>query len=102
VPQVVVIVEIFVAQCQGIHALTDQLQHRVLDQLRVAVIVKASGKSPQDAHLLLDFSQQQPARIGGDPSTVEPSYHIALAKAVKRKRLLSTLCRHRAVSSLST
>ena len=47
VPQVVVVVEVFVAQGQGEHPLGDQFVDRVLDQLGIAVIVEAGGESPE-------------------------------------------------------
>ena len=48
VSQFVMVVEIFVAQCQSENPLGDQLHNRMLDQLRVAVIRKAAGKSCDD------------------------------------------------------
>ncbi len=42
------IVEILVAQRQGEDALPDQLAHRVLDQLRVAMVDELLGQSLDD------------------------------------------------------
>ncbi len=58
-----------------------QLQHGVLDQPGVAVIVGASGEPPQDAKLPVDLTQQQAARVGRDPPAVEPSPTSRLPRA---------------------
>ena len=44
--QLVVIVEILIAQGQPVHPLADQLLHRVLDPIRVAMIRETGGKLP--------------------------------------------------------
>ena len=45
VPQLIVIVEVLVAQRQAEDALADQRRHRVLDQLGVAAVAEAGGKA---------------------------------------------------------
>jgi hypothetical protein len=43
-PQLVVVVEVFVTQRQGEHALLEQFLDRVLDQLRISEVVEAAGE----------------------------------------------------------
>ena len=52
-PQLVVIVQVFVAQSQGKHALLDQFQRGMLDQLRIAEIVEAAGQVGEQTRLSL-------------------------------------------------
>jgi hypothetical protein len=44
-PQFIVVIEILIAQCQAEHALPDQVQQGVLDQVGAAVVLEASGEA---------------------------------------------------------
>jgi hypothetical protein len=48
VTQLIVIVEVFVAQREAVDALAQQLQHRVFDLLRVTVVDETLGELPND------------------------------------------------------
>ena len=78
-PQIVVVVEILVAQSQTVDPLADEIEDGVLDQISVAVIDKAVGELPQDARPLLDLSKQQAPSVGTE---VPPS---KLAITARRK-----------------
>lgn len=56
-PQLIVVVEIFVAQREAVDSLPDQLAHGVLDQRRLPVIAETGRKLAQDAGALLDRAQ---------------------------------------------
>jgi hypothetical protein len=77
VPQLVVIVEILVAQRQPKHALRDEVQQRMLDLLGVAVVGEAGGEAPYDSRARLQFLQQQGSPIGGDVAPIEAPNQFA-------------------------
>jgi hypothetical protein len=98
VSQPVMVVEIFVAQRQPKNPLGDQVLDGMLDPLGIAVIGETSGKSPDDRHFLLDFSQQQSPRVGRDGPAIESSTNFPLRQGLKIKSIRVTLCLHRAAS----
>ena len=59
VSRVVVVVEVLVAQGQGIGALRDEVVQGMLDRLRVAMVAEAGGEPAGDAGDLLDLAEQQ-------------------------------------------
>jgi hypothetical protein len=71
VPQLLVVVQIFVAQGQTIDSLGYQLLHRMFDQIRISIIGEAAGKLAQDPDALLDLPQQQTTAVSADRSTIE-------------------------------
>jgi len=100
-PQLVVVVEIFVAQSQAKDSLPQQLLDRMFDQFFIAIISETAGQLPDDARLLLDLPQQQPTGIGGDRP---PSKRATTSRRPRpwnsnvcwvHCRLLGTLCLHR-------
>ena len=57
-PQLVVVVQILIAQAEGKDALFEQLLDREVDQVGVAKVVKTLRELPHDAAASLDFPQQ--------------------------------------------
>jgi len=94
-PQLVMVVEIFVAESDAEHALADQRRHPVLDQVRAAGIRKASREAPDQADRAIRRSKQQRTRIRGDRAAVESRLHTTAFNRCKTKQLCATLCRHR-------
>ena len=82
-PQLVVIVQVLVAQRQPIDTLRHQLLDRVLDPHRIAMVTKTGGKLRDDPGALLHLAQQQTARIAGDYAPVKPTPHFALSEGMK-------------------
>jgi hypothetical protein len=78
IPQLLVIVQIFVAQSQTIDSLGHHLLHRMFDQIRIPIIGEAGGKLAKHPDALLDLPQQQTTAITGDRSTVELRADLAL------------------------
>ena len=58
VPQVIVVVEVFVAQGQGIDSLGYEMFKGVLDELGVTMIGKASGELPNDTGEFLGLAER--------------------------------------------
>jgi len=95
VPQLVVVVEVLIAQRDAEHPLTDQSCNRVLDALRVAPVPEASGKPANQPDRLVGPSQQQCTRVRADHAAVERAHNGAALHGSEIERILPTLCRHR-------
>ena len=100
VPQLVVIIEVFVTQGQSEDPLPQKLLDRVFDPFFVAMIGKTLSQLPDDARVLLDLSQQQTTGIRGDRAAVKPDRDSTAGEGLKIERLSLTLCGHWAASLL--
>ena len=69
--QLLVIVQILVAQGQSVNPLPHQLPHLVFPQLRIPIVAKAARELADDARPLLHFAQQQSPSVTGDGSAVK-------------------------------
>jgi len=95
--QLVVVVQVFVAQRQPINPLRHQFSNRVLHLLWDPMVSKAGREALDDPRPLLHLAQQQPARVRGHRSPVKPAYHLALIQRMKFEGFLATLCPQKAV-----
>jgi len=73
--QLVVIVEVFVAQRQAEDPLAHQCLDLMLDIARVAPIGEAGAKATHQPDALVDLSQQQRTSVRGDVPAIETGYH---------------------------
>jgi len=80
VPQVIVVVEVFVAQGQGIDSLGYEMFKGVLDELGVTMIGKASGELPNDTGEFLGLAEQQAAAVGRDVAAIKRGEDLAGAE----------------------
>jgi hypothetical protein len=71
VPQLLVIVQIFVSQGQTIDSLGHHLLQRVFDQIGIPIIGKAGGKLAQYPDTFSDLPQEQTTAIAADRSAIE-------------------------------
>ena len=94
VPQVVMVVEVFITECQTVDPLGEELFDGMLDPVGITVIGVAGGKLPDDARETFGLTQQQAPRIGSHLATVKTGHHISATEGVKRKRFWITLCTH--------
>jgi len=72
--QLVVIVQVFIPQCQAEDALSHQGLDLMLDIARVASIDEAVGEATHQPEALIDLSQQQCACVRGDVPTIKTGY----------------------------
>ena len=72
--QLVVIVEVFIAQRQAKDALPHQRLDLMLDIARVAPIGEAGGEATHQPEATIDLSQQQCTCVRGDVPTIETGY----------------------------
>jgi len=91
-PELFVIVEVFIPQSQRHHPLQEKFLDGEFDEFFVPMIGETPGKLPDDAEPVLDFPQEQPARIGGDGSAIKIGHDFASSVRLKQKALSVTLC----------
>jgi hypothetical protein len=95
VAQLIVIDQILVAERQPEHPLAHEGCHRMLDQLRGAVILKAGGKALHEMDGAIRLAKQQRPGLRGDRPAVKRGHHGAAIHGCKSKQVWATLCRHR-------
>ena len=94
-PQLVVVIEVLIAERNPEHPLADQGGHRVLDQILTAMIAKAGGKSIHQIDRAIGRAEQQSTRIRRHQSRIEGRFHNPAFHHSKIKSFCATLCRHR-------
>ena len=87
--EVVVVVEVLVAQRQGVDPLGDQLLDGVLDEVGVAVVGEAGGELADDPGESLGLAEQQGAAVGGDVAAVEVGEDFVGSRAWESRGRLS-------------
>ena len=95
VAQVVVVVQILVAQGEAGDALGHERGNGVCGEARIAVVGEAAGDAVEQAAVPPDLPEQQRPRIGGDRPAVEGGRDFTTLTALKSERNDLTLCRHR-------
>jgi len=85
-PELFVIVQILIAQCQTVDPLGDQLFYGVFHQQRIAPVEKALRQPWQQIQALVGFPQQQPTAIGGYRSPIESGHHFSRKMGCKLER----------------
>jgi hypothetical protein len=98
VAQLVVVVDVLVAKRQPEHALPDQRRHKVLHQLRAAMIAEAAGKAINQFDRSIRRAEQQRPGIRGDRPAVKPGHHGTPFDRCKLEQFRATLCWHRGIS----
>ena len=71
VPQVIVVVEVLVAQGQSINSLGYEMFEGVLDELWVSMIGEASSELSHDSRQFLGLAKQQAAPVGRDVAAIK-------------------------------
>jgi hypothetical protein len=71
------IVEVFIPQRHPKHALPDQRPDRMLDQVRIAPIDKASGQPIDQSNRFIGLAQQQRPGVRADRAAVESRHDTA-------------------------
>jgi hypothetical protein len=99
--QLLVIIQILVAQGQAIEPLAQQLLDRVLHLPRLASILEAPGKPFHQASSPIDLPQQHHTTIRADPTAVELGHDLAPTRPLKQIPLTATVCLQRLLLSCS-
>ena len=77
-PQVVVIVEIFVAERQSVNALTNKLLNTMFDIALVTVVDETVGKISHQTAVAFKFAKYQPSAVTGELATSEIYFHFSV------------------------
>ena len=83
IAQCVMVIEVFVAQGNGVDALGQQLNHRVFYAVGIAIIGEALRHPRRQGDVPVDLTQQQTTRIRTDPPTIESTGYAPPAQRVK-------------------
>ncbi len=98
VAQLVVVVEILVAERDAEHPLADQRRDLVLDQLRRAARRESRPQTDRSARSPDRSRPEAAARIRGHQPAIKRRFHSAAFDGSKIKPFCATLCRHRGSS----
>jgi hypothetical protein len=91
-PELFVVVDVLITQCEGHDALGDELPGPVLDSVRVVVVHEALRKPAQDLPLLLDPEEKQGTGVRGDVAAVESGDEFASSRGLGSDLVAGTLC----------
>jgi hypothetical protein len=95
VAQLVVVVEILVAERDSKHPLPHQRHQLVLDPLRTPHVVEARRKPIRQPDRAIGRSKKQRTGIRRDRATVERRHNFTSLDGCKSEQVCATLCRHR-------
>jgi hypothetical protein len=94
-PQLVVVDQVLVAECDAEHPLADQGGDLVLDPLRRPRVAEAGREAPNEADGPVRGAEQQGSGVGGDRPAVKARDHGAALNGCKLEQRRATLCWHR-------
>jgi hypothetical protein len=81
--QLLVIVDVFVAQRQPVNPLRQHLFNRVLDQILVPAVRKTLRQTRQQVQTLVGLAKKKRPAIGTDRSTIETGHDFPPARRFK-------------------
>jgi hypothetical protein len=93
--QLVVIVEVLVAEREPMDALRQQRSETMHDEVGIALVAKATRNPVCQADRTIRLAQQRSAGIRGDGAAVEATHNLAPLEAFKDQLLRATVCSHR-------
>jgi len=93
--QIIVIVDVLVAQRNPEHPLTHQGRNAMFDQVLPAIIVETPGQPIDQSNHPIRRPQQQSSGIRRDRSPIKTTHNFAASDRSKVKPFCATLCRHR-------
>ena len=95
--QLIVVVQILIAERDAEHPLRRHRLDAVLDLRLVAAILEAAGEAPDQPDRSVGGAEQQRAGIGGDRPTIEGHHHGPLLDACKMELFRAILRGHRGI-----
>jgi hypothetical protein len=96
--QMIVVVEVLVAERKAKQTLADERLQAVLDQLGRPRVDEAGREPRHEADCPVCLPEQQRARIRGHGPAIEASHNLAALHGSEIQRILATLCWHRGSS----
>jgi hypothetical protein len=77
-PQLLVIVEIFIAKSKSVNPLRNHLGNRVFDQRLIPTVQKTLSETRQQVEPLIHLAQQKRSAIGTDRPAVKTGHDFTL------------------------
>ena len=97
--QLLMIVQVFIAQSQPVHPLRNHLQNGMFHSILLAAVQETMRESRQQIQPLIGLPQQQRASVGTDRAAVKPRHHLTRIMGFEFEAGLSTLCHSKSRSS---
>ena len=91
VSQLLMVIQVLVAQTQPIDPLGEQSSYRVLPVARIAPVDEAGGEPVEYPRASIQFSQQERSALAADRPAVKGGRHSSSTKALKVKLFWCTL-----------
>jgi hypothetical protein len=92
VAQLLMVVEILIAQRQTVDSLREHLLNRMLDLVLIPAVEKTFCQAREQVQALIGLAQQERAAIGTDRPAVEPGHDFPSSGGFKSEAGLVTLC----------
>ena len=86
------VVQILVAERQGVKPLRHQFGHPVFDETRVALVDEATRQGARETDRAVHLAQEQHAAVAAQVTAAEIGDDRAFTKVLKLERSLLTLC----------
>jgi hypothetical protein len=93
--QLIVVVDILIAERDAEDALAEQRWQRVDGGIQIAAILEAARQPRHQPDRFVGLAQQQRARVRADLPAIEGAHNLAALDSSEIERILATLCRHR-------
>jgi len=91
-PQLLVILQVLVTQCQPVNPLRQHLFQTVGDSFRLAIVTEATNHPPQQVDLAIRLTKQQRTTLGAQPTALELGHYLARKMSFKWEESLVTPC----------
>jgi hypothetical protein len=91
-PELLVVVEILVAEGQGHDPLEEEFEGGEFELFFIPMIGEAASELADDAEAFFNLPEEQSASIGGDGSAVELGDDFSAVVGLKQERLSVTVC----------
>jgi hypothetical protein len=93
--QLIMVVQVLIAQRNPEHPLTHQPWHLVHEQIGITIIGEAVGKARHQPDLFVGGAEQHRPGLRGHRATIECGHHLAPFDGCKAKQIRAPLCLHR-------
>jgi hypothetical protein len=91
-PELVMVIDILVAEAEAKDALLQEFRKFVLDSGWVTVIREAPGELLDKVKFLLDLAEQKTTGIRSDKSTIKSGHYLTRMEVLEKQFFLITIC----------
>ena len=86
------VIDVFVAEGDGLHALGNERWQGVFNQSLVSAIGEALAELTAESQALVHLPEQKPAAIAREVPSTEIDLHFTLSYLLKSESFLNTVC----------